>query len=332
MNYKKPQSTIVHGGTGIYPLTTADQVILADGSRLEKDGKISADSASDSSKLGGKAPEYYVQPRNLLDNSDFRNLVNQRGITSETSVSAYSYFIDRWVNQENEARSFTLSTSGIGLPPPTTLLQKIEKIEAGKIVTFAIKLSDGTIATLTGTVQYASDGAWMRFASITHSFGDMYMETMNGVVNVVVYNTKVITIEWAALYEGSYTAETLPPYVPKGYAAELAECLRYYYTIKSDGARFAAYATGTMNDASDAYFPIVFPIPMRIAPTLFYSGNLRVYVNGAGRNITGIENDMPSRYSARITVGNISSGVLGQSCELQSSNDGTAFIAFSADL
>ena len=29
---------------------------------------------------------------------------------------------------------------------------------------------------------------------------------------------------WIALYEGSYTADTLPPYVPKGYAAELAAC------------------------------------------------------------------------------------------------------------
>lgn len=48
MDYKKPQSTLVQGGVGIYPLTTADQVILADGSRLEKDGKINAD------KLGGK--------------------------------------------------------------------------------------------------------------------------------------------------------------------------------------------------------------------------------------------------------------------------------------
>ena len=48
MDYKKPQSTLVQGGAGIYPLTTADQVILGDGSRLEKDGKINAD------KLGGK--------------------------------------------------------------------------------------------------------------------------------------------------------------------------------------------------------------------------------------------------------------------------------------
>lgn len=217
------------------------------------------DTATNSAKLGGKAPEYYIQPRNLLDNSDFRNPVNQRGITSETSVSAYSYFIDRWVNQSSEARSFTLSTSGIGLTPPTTLLQKIEKIEAGKIVTFAIKLSDGTIATLTGTVQYTSDGSWTRFASISHSFGDMYMETMNGFVNVVVYNTKVITIEWAVLYEGSYTADTLPPYVPKGYAAELAECQRYF----RKGAQ--AVTIGTQF-SSGSFFSLSVP-EMRIKPT-----------------------------------------------------------------
>ena len=35
-------------------------------------------------------------------------------------------------------------------------------------------------------------------------------------------------IRWAALYEGAYTADTLPAYVYKGYAAELAECQRYF--------------------------------------------------------------------------------------------------------
>ena len=240
-----------------------------------------AANSADSQKLGGKAPGYYIQPRNVLDNSDFRNPVNQRGITSETSVSAYSYFIDRWINQTSEARSFTLSTSGIGLPLATTLLQKIEKIEAGKIVTFAIKLSDGTIATLTGTVQYTSDGSWTRFASIVHSFGDIYMETMNGVVNVVVYNTKVITIEWAALYEGSYTAETLPPYVPKGYAAEFAECRRYYkrFTAPYAGIAGTGYVTG-----STKYIYINPPdnYPMRInKPSFAFKGVINVRgING----------------------------------------------------
>ena len=48
---KKPQSPIMSGTDGIYPLTTADQIIKADGSRLEQNGKIVAD---DSAKLGGQ--------------------------------------------------------------------------------------------------------------------------------------------------------------------------------------------------------------------------------------------------------------------------------------
>ena len=281
------------------------------------------DTATNSAKLGGKAPEYYINPKNLLDNSDFRNPVNQRGITSETSVPAYSYFLDRWINQTSEARSYGLSTSGITLPLQTTLLQKIEKIEAGKIVTFAIKLSDGTIATLTGTVQYASDGAWMRFASIAHSFGDMYMETMNGVVNVVVYNTKVITIEWAALYEGSYTAETLPPYVPKGYAAELAERQRYYRAlgvvrvagniIHSDGRVFA-------------YIPCY--VPMRKNPSIVtpsrvvvisnvgnkYSTDYDVYYSTSDESINGIS--LVTTFGSGVWTSNINCTVMIENAAL----------------
>lgn len=39
--YYKPQSPIQSGEDFIYPITTADQVILSDGSRLEKNGQIS---------------------------------------------------------------------------------------------------------------------------------------------------------------------------------------------------------------------------------------------------------------------------------------------------
>ena len=40
MAYKKPQDPLTNNGFGIYPLTTADQVILSDGSRLEKNGVV----------------------------------------------------------------------------------------------------------------------------------------------------------------------------------------------------------------------------------------------------------------------------------------------------
>ena len=62
-----------------------------------KDDKLDKTAtAADSAKLGGKAPEYYIQPRNLLDNSDFRNPVNQRKQTSYELDSWGGYCIDRW--------------------------------------------------------------------------------------------------------------------------------------------------------------------------------------------------------------------------------------------
>lgn len=56
MAYKKPQNPLINNGFGIYPLTTADQVILSDGSRLEKNGVVSVNvaTAANSEKLGGK--------------------------------------------------------------------------------------------------------------------------------------------------------------------------------------------------------------------------------------------------------------------------------------
>ena len=57
MAYKKPQDPLTNNWFGIYPLTTADQVILADGSRLEKNGIVSANvaTAANSEKLSGKS-------------------------------------------------------------------------------------------------------------------------------------------------------------------------------------------------------------------------------------------------------------------------------------
>ena len=47
MAYLKPQSPIQSREDFIYPLTTADQIILSDGSRLEKDGVLTGGSSEE---------------------------------------------------------------------------------------------------------------------------------------------------------------------------------------------------------------------------------------------------------------------------------------------
>ena len=265
MNYKKPQSTIVHGGVGIYPLTTADQVILADGSRLEKDGKINVDSAAESSKLGGKAPEYYIQPRNLLDNSDFTNPVNQRGKTSYTG----GYGIDRWkqwsnnhtTNVSNGHITVNVIQQYIGVP-----------INFDTVYTMAARKTDGTILCISGTFNNKINKDGLRLDYDTNKDGSKKP--------YVCINTAGDYL-WAALYEGSYTADTLPPYVPKGYAAEFAECRRYYkrFTSPNDSIICAGYVTSSTKsihiNPMDNY-------PMRIVkPSCSFSGDITVRgING----------------------------------------------------
>ena len=65
------------------------ELAAADINALGKDAQ-----AKDSAKLGGKAPAYYIQPRNLLDNGNFTDPVNQRGQT--TYEGGWSWSIDRW--------------------------------------------------------------------------------------------------------------------------------------------------------------------------------------------------------------------------------------------
>lgn len=219
---------------------------------------LKTDVAPDSTMLGGKAPEYYIQPRNLLDNSDFRNPVNQRG---ETTYTGSLYTIDRWRTWSSSS-TVTITSDGIkgDGTDASVLYQNIEdnKIPWDKAYTMAVGYSDGSVLCASGV--FTSEQG----VGIWSSEAQAYLANTDSKTTRLIrlwHATK--TIVWAALYEGVYDASTLPPYVPKGYAAELAECMRYFQTIPY------YFAQNSVNANSDypSYFPIQF-FPMRIAPTV----------------------------------------------------------------
>lgn len=175
--------------------------VAADKYALKTD--IPDDNGGDADTLGGKSPEYYLQPRNLLDNSDFRNPVNQRSVT----ISENGFIVDRWYTfNDYSTGAATLNDSGITTTGDNYLQQRLPRGTIPTEYTLAVYYSDGTVDV--GTNGYC---AW----------GDEF-----DIINHVRSNGK--TISHIALYEGSYTAETLPPYVPKPYSVELAAC-RYRY-------------------------------------------------------------------------------------------------------
>lgn len=200
------------------------------------EGEISSVNAD---TLGGRSPEEYIAlannytnqqvkkaaPRNLLDNSDFRNPVNQRGQTSYTS-DPRTYTIDRWVlgsygtmvvNNENIT---LISNSDVTF---CDFEQNFENFDSmnGKIYTIAGKTSEGLFVNsfVMGNVP---DGISLISEKLT-----LFSISSRHVLFRPINNT-TLSFEWVALYEGEYTAETLPEYQPKGYSAELRECKRYY--------------------------------------------------------------------------------------------------------
>ena len=83
-------------------------------------------------------------------------------------------------------------------------------------------------------------------------------------------------LKWACLYEGTYTAETLPPYVPKGYAAELAECQRYFVDVTNG----IAPSVLTANGMCLSFLSLPVAIRTGIAPTIIFRNGLYAYAFG----------------------------------------------------
>ena len=250
------------------------------GGKSANEYALKTDTAPNSNKLGGKAPEYYIQPRNLLDNSDFTNPVNQRGATSYTT--AHSYGIDRWevgdtgnmwlTHDGPDVQNVAYTGNGnIGL---SYIYQRIPTtLKAGRTYTLAVEFyfNNGVVAlssksTDLGEVEVASTSE--PSGILVHTFSpsvDYTAEESNTYIRIQASGT--VGLRWAALYEGSYTADTLPPYVPKGYAAELAECQRYYLPVH-DFWSMGIILTGT------GYICLNIPtnIKMRITPNVIISG------------------------------------------------------------
>ena len=209
----------------------------------------------------------FGQPYNLLDNSDFVHPINQRGETSKQA--SWEYWIDRWLS-DTEKTAAQLTSSGIRLPATAEknlrILQRVplERIKKGQSYTIAAYDASGNVLCVSGVFNggtLTGDGL---------SEGKYYLSLQSGDNSTYYYCIldayADITVKCIALYEGEYTAETLPPYVPKGYAAELAECLRYYRRITATNETFAGYCA---NGVSYCMIPLQ---TMRIKPSLVPSG------------------------------------------------------------
>lgn len=220
-------------------------------------------------------------PRNLLDNSDFRNPVMQAGF--DELHGSERYVIDRWrrlygIGVVSEVSNGILIS---GADTECYINQKIDITNiVGKAVTMAVCTSEEGI--LCGSVVLQENTDMQVFASKN----GLHLMTNGGGFTVRVIAGYAYTVEWIALYEGEYTADTLPEYQPKGYGAELLECQRYY--AKINGA--IAYGVATSNGKAE--FLVPHPTTMRKQwPSYVFKNNLWAYKGDGGAlllSITGV--------------------------------------------
>ena len=216
---------------------------------------------------------------NLLDNSDFVHPVAQAGVNGAHGATGYA--VDRWMR--TSGATVSQAADGLKIVSDKTswtagIQQRIEAKRFADVMTFAVRgvfpvacrlfVYIGSGTTNFGVAYFQGDAAERTLVlKLTKPDGLTGDEVVNVYISPDTESTgTAAVVRWAALYEGEYTAETLPPYVPKGYAAELAECLRYYRRITATNETFAGYCA---NGVSYCMIPLQ---TMRIKPSLVPSG------------------------------------------------------------
>lgn len=261
---------------------------------------------------------------NLLDNTNFKNPVAQRG--SGSFQLDWKYCIDRWVllgdyNVGTHTLTFDAGnqTSRFGLDAISYMRQGLEKLDSG---TYTLSAGVG------GNVYSHSFVVGSTVASQAWNMGTFYFtyEKFSG-QNTQWFGFGVVpgtsspgsvALDWIKLEAG----DTATPYVPKGYGAELSECLRYYYQVAS------VRTFGQQHTGAGTFVNIILPQIMRVTPTVSAPGEWTIRFNGMDKKATVSSVNSLTGNTLNLTMSTIACGTyIGP---LYAFYDGK--ITFSADL
>lgn len=245
---------------------------------------LKTDTAPNAEKLGGKVPEYYLTPVNLLDNSNFLNPVMQAGFNGVHGT--VKYIVDRW----KIAGTGTFSRSDVtGLNMKLAsgsyvyIYQLMDMLPDGAytLATYSDKTTVAALSTYTitgGTLSRTS----LKYANDGHYIG-LYVDEGLLAIQIVVNSTSAAQFAAALMCEGTYTAETLPPYVPKGYAAELSACQYYANVIEADAWGRLGLCKTTQGENAAIWMPTTPPMRPGGVPSVSFLkgeiGDLKVEFN-----------------------------------------------------
>ena len=213
---------------------------------------------------------------NILHNWDFRNPVNQRGVSG--AISTGTYFYDRWIRNSG---TVTTNAAYLTIGAAAVIEQRIEgNLLAGETVTVTVKVGasyisgSGTFPTSAGTASVTLTG-WGT-ATLGYATGYMYVR---------LSPTAEASVDLVKLELG--TVSTLAYDPPMDRAVELAKCQRFCLPVLGGGITiFSGY---TASPATSYRFMIPTPVPMRIVPTTNAGGNSIMVYTGTTITSTSID-------------------------------------------
>lgn len=229
---------------------------------------------------------------NELDNANLADPVNQRALTT---YNGSGYCIDRWRTNFSGDR-VQISTGGVTNTVDSTtngwhMHQVVVNAKrfAGKTMTAAFRVTAMQGSGIRGVISYRN--------SADEEISNSSVVLKNGVcvvskaapaetelirVGLYAYSGTAagdyVRLQWAALYEGGYTEEALPDFVPRNKAVEEAICKRYYRRIKANSSTPSnAILNGFISSESKRlYLPVPEFAGMRSAPAVEISGSVVV--------------------------------------------------------
>lgn len=181
--------------------------------------------------------EIGIPNHNILDNTDFTNVVNQRG---QTSYSSPGYCIDRWqiLNASYDVESHTITLNPVATSFASAFLSQYVHVSALPAADVPLTVSasiNGTVFSATGKRSDASfeelrdkvfaDVSVSDYCELIMGASDAGDKIFINIENKEGSSTsESLVVDWVKLEVGSIAT----PWQPKGYGAELTECQRYY--------------------------------------------------------------------------------------------------------
>lgn len=244
---------------------------------------------------------------NLLDNTNFKNPVAQRG--SGSFQLDWKYCIDRWVllgdyNVSTHTLTFDAGnqTSRFGLDAISYMRQGLEKLDAGTY-TLSAGIGNNIYSQTIAVGSTVSSQAWnMGPFYFTHEkFSGQNTQWFGFGVVPGTSSPGNIALDWIKLEAGN----TATPYIPKSYGDELDECLRYF--IGSIGFGIA----GIVNNPGFRCF-IPTPVMMRsgVTPTVTVKSTDNVVFGGTFKALnTSATGAQRFRNGILVNIGTATTGV-----------------------